>query len=107
MTTWPGSTMVRPWRWLSRSTRVAAGTPIAKAHNAAAKVSQARGAGARSRPLAAPNHSKAAAADPQLPGPGRSNPAPKNVPTAQAHAVFLAHAVCPAHTGSFIAGAAG
>jgi hypothetical protein len=39
--------------------------------------------------MAAANQSRAAAADPQVPGPGRSSPAPRKVPTAQAHPVFL------------------
>src|SRR6202034_4173779 len=95
MTTWPGS-----WRLLSRSTMVAAGTPIASATKAAASVSHAREPGARCRPAAAANQRKAAAADPQLPGPGRSSPAPRKVPTAQAQAVFLPGA------GSLIAGRA-
>src|ERR1700733_5194598 len=62
---------------------------MTRAPMAAASVSHARGPGAKCKPMAAASHSRAPAADPHVPGPGRSSPAPKKVPTAQAHTVFL------------------
>src|ERR1700761_2751216 len=96
MTTCPGS-----GRSLSRSTMVAAGMPATMAQRAAPSVSHPTAAGATPGVLAAPSQSKPAAADPQLPGPGRSKPAPKKVPTVQAQAVFF-----PLGGASLIAGRA-
>src|ERR1700734_1540717 len=75
--------------------------PTATAHRAAAKIKKASGMGARCRPLPATSQSRAAAAEAQVPGPGRRNPAPRNVPTAQAQPVFFGRA------GSLIAGRTG
>ena len=69
---------------------VAAGIPIATAHKAAAKVKTSqRDWEQDADPWPLPARAEQPRRSAQVPGPGRSNPAPRNVPTAQAQPVFF------------------
>src|SRR5580704_2360533 len=78
ITTCDGSFLPQP-----RASSVAAGMPIAVTTTIRTRITGTRAYGGSCD--ARSHHSSAAASDPQVPGPGRSRPAPKNVATIVAH----------------------
>src|SRR5690348_16055593 len=76
------------WRPLSRAAMVAAGTPAAIDRAIPTKTTSKRPLGVGWKSQAPAPHSRSAAVDPQVPGPGRPRPAPKKVAMVHAQAVL-------------------